>query len=141
MKKRISALQDEVTLLQNAQDRLEERLAAVEMRAQQVAERPRKAENASGTFERPRLKVIKVAPGAESTEPGTGPAASPGIPADVGDSDAPRPVIRGTGEDVESELPAGSTSHLDDSPRKTWAVPPVWGQDLDRRDSRHARGA
>ena len=76
MKKRVSALQDEVTLLQNSQDRLEERLAAVEMGAQEAAERPPKAESASGTFERPRLKVIKVQPGGDSQAPETGPAAS-----------------------------------------------------------------
>ena len=141
LKKRVASLQDEVTLLQNAQDRLEERLAAVEMRAQEAAERPAKAEHKAGTFERPRLKVIKVKPGVEGPEPATGPAASPDNPPGGDEQDGPRPVIRGTGEEVESHLPAGSTSHRDERATKTGAAPALSGQDLDRRDSARARGA
>jgi len=102
MKKRVTTLQDEVTLLQNDVDRLEERLAAVESRplVQSSAEDRKGA--AAGTLERPRLKVIKL-------EPGPSPAAAGQTPdepaADVKDTDEPRPMIRGTGDHIESELP------------------------------------
>jgi len=103
MKKRIASLQDEMTLLQNDVDRLEERLASVEARPS-VQPRTSDQEKAkAGTLERPRLKVIKLEPG------GSPPDAQP-IPeesvSEAKDTEEPRPVIRGSGDRIESELPS-----------------------------------
>jgi hypothetical protein len=112
LKRNISALRDEVTLLHNTVDRLEERLAAAE--AQNDAALQSSAHQSQsvspGTFERPRLKVVKVRPGQEQVPTG-GPADAP-APAPVSDDDSsePRPVIRGSGDRIETELPAGPTS-------------------------------
>ncbi len=107
MKKRIGTLQDELTLLQNDVDRLEERLATAEARPRVQPSAEAQAEAAAGTIERPRLKVIKLEPGASSAaarptpeEPVSGPP-EPGADG----TDEPRPVIRGTGDRIESELP------------------------------------
>ena len=111
MRKRMSSLQDEVNLLQNTVDRLEERLAAVEM--QERARPAIPASNASegaGTIERPRLKVIRLEPGAETG--GAGPSQPSETGPDREPADEPRPVIRGAGDRVETELPPGPTSRL-----------------------------
>lgn len=103
MKKRVTSLQDEVTLLQNDVDRLEERLAAVESwpRSQQTSEKDEQA--APGTIERPRLKVIRLEPGASSAAPQQSTEA-PSRSSE--DADESRPVIRGTGDRIESDLPS-----------------------------------
>ena len=100
MKKRIASLQDEMTLLQNDVDRLEERLAAVETRPP-VQPSAGAREQASGTLERPRLKVIKLGPGAS---PATARPTTEEPVSEPEDTDEPRPVIRGSGDRIESEL-------------------------------------
>jgi hypothetical protein len=105
MKKRVATLQDELTLLQNDVDRLEERLAAVETRPQVQSSASEQEKASAGTLERPRLKVIKLEPGASSASS----SPTPEEPvSEAKDTDEPRPVIRGSGDQVESELPPAS---------------------------------
>ena len=130
MRKRVSSLQDEVNLLQNTVDRLEERLAAVEMQERARPARPAAEESAStGTIERPRLKVIRLEPGAEpvSEEPSPRSDAAP-PPKDPPDD--PRPVIRGSGDRLETELPEGPTSRLERPSDRSRAVSPAMSHTL-----------
>ena len=125
LQKRVNALQDELTVLQGAVDRLEEQLAA-----RDAAAAPREARSeppAPATApQRPRLQIVKVQPGSPDVDDGPAPAAEPEPAPPEGEAapDAPRPVIRGTGDRIETELPRGSTSREDGR-----ADPPPAGQD------------
>jgi outer membrane murein-binding lipoprotein Lpp len=112
LKSSVAALREEVTLLQNSVDRLEEQLAAVQARQQTLAERPatRTDLGLPATLQRPRLKVVKVQPGSEQAGSEHGPAREPEPAPQADDSEASRPVIRGTGERIETHMPADSTS-------------------------------
>ena len=114
LNKRVLALQEEVTLLQNSQDRLEERLAAIELRQSQMAEGPAQtAPSAPRTMERPRLKVIRVEPDSAHAPPTQGSPTPRAPQPEDSESDTPRPVIRGTGTRLQSSTPPGPTSYLD----------------------------
>jgi hypothetical protein len=87
-------MQDEITKLQNQNDRLVERVDAMEQR-EAKAEKAAKASAStadSAASERPSLKVVKVVPedtsGMPSSQVGT-PA-----PGEAADDPAPRPVIK-----------------------------------------------
>lgn len=60
--RRLHKLQDELTRLQNTADRLEDRVAALELRGDAPA-RSEAAPDAAALIYRPRLKVIHMAPG------------------------------------------------------------------------------
>jgi hypothetical protein len=69
-KRQLQKLQDEVRRVQNTADRLEERLAALELRnVPGVATEARKSDEAQPIY-RPRLKVIHMAPGDPETTTG-----------------------------------------------------------------------
>jgi hypothetical protein len=99
MEKRVANLQDELTRLQNTNDRLAERVQALEivgMRTPRAPEPAAAAEPEETRVARPVLKVVKLAPGAggapvaaaePEAEPGPAPAEEPG----------PRPVIKDHG--------------------------------------------
>jgi len=110
--KQVTGLQDDLTVLQNANDRLEERVAALEL-AQTT--RSSEGHKDGGDPARPELKVVKLAPepGAEP-EPAAEPEASPDAPATgkSGAKDEPRPLIHGSGESIEAQMPEGPTSLL-----------------------------
>jgi hypothetical protein len=95
VEKRLADLRDEIVRVQNNQDRLAERLMAVELARMQEPKSPAKPTAASQNVERPPLKVIRLAPDAP---------AAPAVPADeVGEAkddapDGPRPVIRVRGK-------------------------------------------
>lgn len=101
LKKQVSGLETQLTALRADQDRLEERLAAVELSSavppRGTASAPGSAGAAAERVERPRLKIIHLSPddqeppGERATEP---PASS------APDSSARRPIIRGTGDRV-----------------------------------------
>jgi hypothetical protein len=118
LKRRVAALREEVSMLQNGVDRLEEQLAAVQARQAALAERPPTSTDSGSPalLQRPRLKVVKVQPGSEQAAPEQGPAREPEPPAEADDADASRPVIRGTGERIETQLPADSTSRTGCTP-------------------------
>jgi hypothetical protein len=103
MEKQLSKLREEVSHLQSDTDRMGERLDAMEVRQAAV---PHYAEErvAQGptTLSRPKLKVVRVEPGAESAVAETEPADAP-PDADSG----PRVLIQGEGKSLESRtLPA-----------------------------------
>ncbi|HYP88421.1 MAG TPA: hypothetical protein VEQ59_09710 [Polyangiaceae bacterium] len=90
--KRLSAMQDEIAKVQNQNDRLVERLDAVELRQakSEVAAKP--SAPVVSSSERPSLKVVKVVPedtsGMPSPQVGTVPAN------EAADDPSPRPVIK-----------------------------------------------
>lgn len=94
VEKRLGSMQDEITKLQNQNDRLVERVDAMEVREAKAE----KAAKAAGTStvatasERPNLKVVKVVPedtsGMPSPQVGTPP------PGEAADDPAPRPMIK-----------------------------------------------
>jgi hypothetical protein len=93
LKKQVAGLETQVTSMRADQDRLEERLAALELGG------PPAAHHASAApverVERPRLKVIHLAPDDQAA-----PAEPADIPSAPADAAAHRPIIRGTGDRV-----------------------------------------
>lgn len=94
MEKRLSSLQEEVTRLQNANDRLAERLQAVEIRGLRSPEEKERAIAPEDTrVVRPQLRVVKVTPGSSAEpEPAT-PEPEPAAEEEKGS----RPVLRDHG--------------------------------------------
>jgi len=96
LKKHVTSLETQLTAVRADQDRLEERLAAVELSSTVT---PRTvAKNATDRVDHPRLKVIHLSPddeAATATEPSDESSTSPtkGAP-------SRRPIIRGTGDRV-----------------------------------------
>lgn len=96
LKKQIGSLETQITAMRADQDRMEERLAAVELSSSVT---PRTAaKHASDRIDHPRLKVIHLSPDDEAavaTEPSDESSANPtkGTP-------SRRPIIRGTGDRV-----------------------------------------
>lgn len=86
--KRLGELRDEITRLQNTQDRLGERLMALEV--QRISAEPSRPTAGPPALERPPLKVVRLAPDAAPAPPAEQSAA----PA----ADEPRPVIKLTGD-------------------------------------------
>ena len=102
LEKRVKGLQEEVTRLQNSQDRVAERLQALEiqnqrsltMRSPAAATPSKVAAQAEGEVTRPPLKIVKLQPGAEAAAPAeTGPGAATA----TGEEAGPRPVIKDHG--------------------------------------------
>jgi hypothetical protein len=104
VQKRLSTMQDEITRLQNQNDRLVERVDAMEVREAKAApagkSRPAAPASASGS-ERPSLKVVKVVP--EDTSGMPSPQVGTQAPGEAADDPSPRPVIklRGGGKSGE----------------------------------------
>lgn len=96
MEKRVANLQEELTRVQNTNDRLAERVQALEivgMRSARAApEAAPTAEPEEARVARPTLKVVKLAPGAAS--PAGEPEAETPAPAE---EKGPRPVIKDHG--------------------------------------------
>jgi hypothetical protein len=90
--KRLHAMQDEITKMQNQNDHLVERIDAMEVRQARAESVAKPAAPGSGASERPSLKVVKVVPedtsGMPSPQVGTPP------PGDAADDPSPRPVIK-----------------------------------------------
>lgn len=92
--KRLSALQDEISKLQNQNDHLVERIDAVEVRqakSDSVPKAPGSATAVGGT-ERPNLKVVKVVPEDNAGMPS--PQVGTQAPGDAADDPSPRPLIK-----------------------------------------------
>lgn len=99
LEKRVGALREEVVALQNNNDRLAERLMAIEMRQDQAAPARTRAatssetETSEGNIERPPLKVVRLAPGSKEA-----PAAEKAAEAaEMAEDETPRPMIRDLG--------------------------------------------
>ena len=104
--KRMAGLRDEISRLQAENDRIGERVDALEARA--VAPPPKNARPgfADPKVERAPLKVVKLLPG----EAGTAEAEAGELAADERpDAPGPRPVIRLRGRDAEGREDRGSS--------------------------------
>lgn len=108
LEKQLSKLEDQVRHLQSETDRMGERLDAVEARntaASHYAEE-RVAANAA-IVTRPKLKVVRVEPGAD--EPSDDVPEAPPAEAEAPDADAgPRVLIEGEGKSIESRTLPGT---------------------------------
>lgn len=102
VEKRLSTMQDEITRLQNQNDRLVERVDAIEVRDAKAVRSGKPAPAASNN-ERPSLKVVKVVPEDTSGMPSSPQVGTP-APGEAADDPSPRPVIkvRGGGAKTES---------------------------------------
>lgn len=111
LKKQVSQLESQITAMRGDQDRLEERLSALELAPPSSARAS--APEADERVERPRLKVIHLGP--ETEQGGMEPADAP---APTGQSGS-RPIIRGTGDRIikVGDGETGSTSMLAPEPR------------------------
>jgi hypothetical protein len=110
LKKQVSQLESQVTAMRGDQDRLEERLAALEL---SPPTSPRASAPADDRVERPRLKVIHLGPGADQR-------ADPGdVPGPTAEPSGSRPIIRGTGDRIikVGDSEGGSTSFVAPLPR------------------------
>jgi hypothetical protein len=100
--KRLSAMQDEIVRVQNQNDRLVERIDAIELRQAKAegakTEPPKTRGAAAAPGERPSLKVVKVVP--EDTSGMPSPQVGTVAPGEAADDPSPRPVIklRGSGK-------------------------------------------
>jgi len=106
LKKQVSQLESQVTAMRADQDRLEERLSALELSPPTP---PRASASADDRLERPRLKVIHLEPeGEQRAEPGD-------VPEATAEPTGSRPIIRGTGDriiKVGDDSGGGSTSFV-----------------------------
>jgi hypothetical protein len=118
MKARVAELEDRITTLQNQDDALEARLSVLESRQpsrrQGGTPAPNGSNAAASTPEgRPLLQVVKLVPPSDSRperSDGTAKTADQTDPTgpnlgSASDTDAPRPVIRGTGNRIETHEP------------------------------------
>jgi hypothetical protein len=115
MEKRVKELQEELTRVQNGNDRLEERVSSLELSRQVTAQAPPASTNAPDAperLERPPLKIVKLVPGARASQSETASAADStdtgaegvegGSAREQSEADSgPRPVIRGRGARIE----------------------------------------
>ena len=114
LKKQVSQLESQVTAMRADQDRLEERLSALELSTPVPTKAA--APIADERVERPRLKVIHLGP-----EAGGSPAEPADAPAPAGEPGERRPIIRGSGDRVikvgDGESGSESTSLRPSEPR------------------------
>jgi hypothetical protein len=120
-RKRLAAVQEQLTVMQNTNDRLEDRVAALELAG---ARKPAAAARGSeaGLLARPPLKVVKVDPTSSSATPNADEApaaASDAAPTPVAqdEDDAARPLIRGSGDKLEARNVATPATAGKNSPR------------------------
>ena len=98
VEKRLSELREDIRKLQNDNDRVSERLEAVELRqAQEVAAHnaPKAPAGNPETVSRPRLKVLHLTPGDENP-PAQGTAGEP-----AGQDQSPPMILKGQGKELE----------------------------------------
>jgi hypothetical protein len=91
--KRLSAMQDEIVKVQNQNDRLVERVDAMETRQAKSEAAVKPAAAVASSSERPNLKVVKVVPEDTSGMPSS-PQVGTVAPGDAADDPSPRPVIK-----------------------------------------------
>lgn len=99
VEKRLSTMQDEITRLQNQNDRLVERVDAMEVREAKQASQVKAAQ--APAAERPSLKVVKVVP--EDTAGMPSPQVGTQAPGEAADDPSPRPLIKLRGGGKSSE--------------------------------------
>jgi hypothetical protein len=100
VEKRLASMQDEITRLQNQNDRLVERVDAMEVRDTSQVKTASPASASQGS-ERPSLKVVKVVP--EDTSGMPSPQVGTQVPGEAADDPSPRPLIKLRGGGKGSE--------------------------------------
>jgi hypothetical protein len=112
LKKQVTGLETQITGMRADQDRLQERLAALEL-ASPVPSRQARPVEPESRIERPRLKVIHLSPDQ------TGPTAEPaeGAAGATPEAGGRRPVIRGSGDRIikSGDGDSDETTQNDDS--------------------------
>ncbi|HOU89996.1 MAG TPA: hypothetical protein PLU22_03070 [Polyangiaceae bacterium] len=109
----LRALEDQVDLLENANDRLEARVGALELAARRAGKGTAAGASRRDGADRPALDVVKLGPASEPPpaepppEPGSAP--SPRPPGAAPD-DAPRLLIQGSGDRIETREPAPTSA-------------------------------
>jgi outer membrane murein-binding lipoprotein Lpp len=96
LKKQIAGLETQITSMRADQDRLEERLAAVELASAVPSRAAPGVASARPSVEHPRLKVIHLSP----DQVGSSPESVDGPASAAPDGTGPRPTIRGTGDRI-----------------------------------------
>lgn len=99
IEKKLSSLRDEIQKLQNENDRVSERLEAIELRQARAEVKDAEVKTAKeepGVVTRPQLKVLRLSPDGTSEEGQAEPAAAP-----AGSDSAPRMMLKGQGKDLE----------------------------------------
>jgi len=143
--KRLHQLQDELTRLQNSNDRLEERVTSLELtRAPPSGATAQPVPDAAEqTVERPPLKVVRLGPeqpkapsSEESARAAKGEASEPASePAPPGD-DSPRTLIRGQGSRLETRVSRGKSTGS--GFKRAEVAPPIQNDRTRQTDSRSA---
>ncbi|HEX3775485.1 MAG TPA: hypothetical protein VHV51_13530 [Polyangiaceae bacterium] len=106
--KRLAAMQADLTSLQKHDDRLEERLEALELRHEAVAARPA---DSAPIADHPKLLVVKLEPGDDAHDaPSDTPAEIK--PEDSVSDKSPRPVIRVHGANSDGDVRMASDSDV-----------------------------
>jgi len=96
VEKRLSELREDIRKLQNDNDRVSERLEALELRqAAQARSTPAPAEAAPETVSRPRLKVVRLSPD------GKAPTEAEPAEAQPAPDEAPTMILKGEGKELE----------------------------------------
>jgi hypothetical protein len=119
VEQRLASMREEITPLQNQNDRLVERVDALELRQSRAAPPVSSAQPAAGVSERPPLKIVRLVPG--EGEPGsvqTGDVAS----GEAADDPGPRTVIRGRGSNIEGRLASGELIAEPEPPKRRKAA-------------------
>ncbi len=117
LKRRITVLEDRVSVLGNENDALEARLAVLEDR--QTRARPAPLTPGAAAEERPLLEVVKLEPPASERPDRPGETGSDVGSASGNDSHGARPVIRGIGNRLETHQPTPAKTPMPTGHRGT----------------------
>ncbi|HEY4106769.1 MAG TPA: hypothetical protein VGM44_22870 [Polyangiaceae bacterium] len=112
----MAAMQADLSSLQKHDDRLEERLEALEMRHEAVAARPA---DSAPIADHPKLLVVKLEPGDDAHDAPTDTPAEVKAEDSVADK-SPRPVIRvhGANSDGDVRMASDSDASTDTSSKR-----------------------
>jgi hypothetical protein len=113
LKKRIAELEDRVSVLQNQDDAVEARLSTLETERSRGRSKALAAPAASTAEDRPLLQVVKLVPSGDAhpdrpdakTDPSDADQPASSLGSSSG-TEASRPIIRGTGNRLETHEPA-----------------------------------
>jgi hypothetical protein len=105
VEKRLGSMQDEITRLQNQNDRLVERVDAMETKQTKSPATAATKPSLPAASERPSLKVVKVVP--EDTSGMPSPQVGTQAPGEAADDPSPRPVIKLRGGGKSSDKSDG----------------------------------
>ncbi|GEM_PF-3732843 len=107
----LRALQDQVDLLENANDRLEARVGALELAARRAAKGTAGGASRRDGADRPVLDVVKLGPASGEPPAESPPAPAPSSrPPGAAPDDGPRLLIQGSGDRLETRETAPTSA-------------------------------